>query len=67
MIWVSKCRDLAVDGQRCGGRSRKNWVQCVEEDMRLVKLCGDDAQDRVDWRIGSGLTRSSTEKQTLKR
>jgi len=28
-------------------------MQCVGEDMRLVKLCGDDAQDRVDWRIGT--------------
>jgi len=27
-------------------------MQCVEEDMRLVTLCGDDAQDRVDCRIG---------------
>jgi len=45
---VSKCRDLTVDGQRCRGRSRMTWMQCVEKDMRLVKLCGDDAQDRVD-------------------
>jgi len=32
--------------------------------MRLVKLCGDDAQDRVDWIIGirgNSLTRASTE------
>jgi len=27
-------------------------MQCLEDDMRRVKLCGDDAQDRVDWRIG---------------
>jgi len=27
-------------------------MQCVEEDMNLVKLCGNDAQDCVDWRIG---------------
>jgi len=36
----------------------------------MVKLCEDDAQDRVDWRIGikgNRLTRASTEKQTLKR
>jgi len=47
------------------GRSRKNWMQCVEEDMKLVKSCGDDAQDHVDWRIGirgDRLTRASTEK-----
>jgi len=51
-------------------RSRKTWMQCVEDDMKLVKLCGNDAQDRVDWRIGirgNRLTRASTEKQTLKR
>jgi len=27
-------------------------MQGVEEDMKLVKLCGDVTQDRVDWRIG---------------
>jgi len=41
-----------VDGQRYRGRSKKTCMQCVEEDMKLVKLCGEDAQDRVDWRIG---------------
>jgi len=45
-------------------------MQCVEEDMKLVKLCGDDAQNRVEWKIGirgNRLTPASTEKQTLKR
>jgi len=59
-----------VDSQGCSGRRRKTWMQCVDEDMKLVKLCGDDARDRVDWRIGirgDRLTRASTEKQTLKR
>jgi len=54
-------------------RSRKTWMQCVEEpeeDIKLVKLYGDDAQDHVDWRIGNRgdrVTRASTEEQTLKR
>jgi len=68
--WVSKSRILGVDGQKCRGKSRKTWMQCVEEDMKLVKLCGDDAQDRVDCRIeirGDRQTRASTEKQKLKR
>jgi len=63
--WVSKCRNLAVDSQKC---SRKTWMQCVEEDMKLVKLCGDDAQDRFDWTIGirgDHLTRASTEKTMM--
>jgi len=42
--WVSKCRYLAVNGQRCRGRNRKTWMQCVE-DMKLVKLCGDESDD----------------------
>jgi len=52
-----------VDGQRSRGRSRKTWMQCVEDDMRRVKLCGDDARHRVDWRIGimgNRVTRAST-------
>jgi len=43
-------------------------MQCVEEDIKLVKLCGDDA--RVDWRIGmrgDRLTHASAEKYTFKR
>jgi len=42
----------------------------LEEDMKLVKLCGENRQDCVDWRIGirgDRLTSASTEKQTLKR
>jgi len=50
--WVSKCRDLVVDCQKYKGRSGNTWMQCLEDDMRRVKLCGDDAQDRVDRRIG---------------
>jgi len=42
--------------QRCRGSSRNTWMQCVEDDMRLVKLCGDDAQERemyvVTFRFG---------------
>jgi len=68
--WVSKCRDLAVYGKKCRRRSRKTWMQCVEEDMRLVKLCRDNAPDHVDWRTGirgSRLTHAIKKKQMLKR
>jgi len=37
--------------------------------MKLVKLCGDDAQDRVDWRIGisrNRLAHARPENQTGK-
>ena len=48
--WVSKCRDLAVDGVRGRGRGRKTWNGCVEEDMRKLGLKRVDAQDRTVWR-----------------
>jgi len=44
-------------------------MQCVEDDIRRVKLCEDDAQDRVDWRIGirgNRLTHASMENTDVK-
>jgi hypothetical protein len=49
---VSKCRNLVVDGYRGRGRGRKKWMECVEKDMRDMKLNKDVAQDRVAWRAG---------------
>ena len=48
--WVSKCRDLVIDGVRSKGRGRKMWNECVEEDMRRLGLKRVDAQDRIVWR-----------------
>ena len=68
--WVSKCRELIVVGDRCRGRGRKTWMECVEDDVVRLHLCRKDALDRMMWRIGilgNRPTRASTETRTLKR
>ena len=49
---VSKCRQLEVEGLRGRGRSRKTWMECVDDDMGRLNLRKEDAQDRVVWRNG---------------
>ena len=36
--WVSKCRQLEVEGLRGRGRSRKTWMECVDDDMGRLNL-----------------------------
>ena len=48
--WVSVCRNMAVSGER--GRGRKTWKECVADDMRMLRLRQEDAQDRAVWRNG---------------
>ena len=67
--WVSKCRQLEVESLRGRGRSRKTWMECVD-DMGRLNLRKEDAQDRVVWRniiIGTRPTRASVETRTLNR
>ena len=49
---ASKCRQLDVEGLRGRGRSRKTWMECVDDDMGTLNLPKEDAQDRVVWRNG---------------
>ena len=32
------------------GRPRRRWKDCVEEDMRSLGLCAEEAKDRSVWR-----------------
>ena len=36
--WVSACREITVEGSRGRGRGRKTWKECVEEDMKRLRL-----------------------------
>ena len=67
--WVSKCRQLEVEGLRGRGRSRKTWMECVD-DMGRLNLRKEHAQDRVVWQNGIVRTRpthASMDTRTLNR
>jgi hypothetical protein len=48
--WVSKCRDFEVECQRGRGRGKKSWMECVNEDLKDLKLDPKVAGDRLQWR-----------------
>src|SRR5580692_8254646 len=43
--WVSKCRELEVEGDKGRGRDKKIWRQGVEEDRKRLGLDRRDVQD----------------------
>ena len=68
--WVSKCRNIEVEGARIRGRGRKTWGQCVLKDLEVLGLDAKAAQDRVEWRgllMKGRPTRACMEKRTIKR
>jgi hypothetical protein len=68
--WVSRCRELLVEGVRGRGRGRKSWMECVEEDMGRLHLRREDALDKTTWRngiLGNRPTRARAETRTLNR
>ena len=44
--WVSKCRELEVEGDKGRGRGKKIWRQCVDEDRKRL-LDWRDVQDNA--------------------
>ena len=65
--WVSACRRVEVVGVRGRGRAKKTWDECVRNDLDLLGLRREWAQDRVKWRgliLGKRPTRASMEKRT---
>src|SRR5277367_5710713 len=47
--WVSKCRNIKVQGSRRRGRPRKTWQECINNDMKVKGLSKDRAMDRGAW------------------
>ena len=48
--WVKACQNFVVEGKRGDGRARKTWLECVEDDMKVLELKKEVAQDRLKWR-----------------
>src|SRR5277367_5406828 len=39
--WMSKCRNIEVEGSKPRGRPRKTWQECVNNDMKIKGLSKD--------------------------
>src|SRR5580704_1349523 len=50
--WVSKCRDLVVEGARGVSRGKKKLFEWVANDMGELGRKRGDAMDRAVWRGG---------------
>ena len=55
--WVTACRNVVVPGERCAGRGRKTWRECVKDDTDELDLHLEWAVFRDMWRgLVSGKT-----------
>ena len=41
---------LEVEGRRPVGKPKRTWSKVVEEDMRMLNITVDMAEDRKQWR-----------------
>ena len=48
--WPNAVRHLVVPGTAPRGRPKKRWQDCVNEDLRALKLKKEDAMERDKWR-----------------
>src|SRR3989442_599939 len=47
--WVSRYRNLEMEGGLRKGRSKKTWMECVKKDMKQCGLKKEDVQNRPLW------------------
>ena len=48
--WPNAVRHLVVPGTAPRGRPKKRWKDCVNDDLRALKLKKEDAMERDKWR-----------------
>jgi len=48
--WTSACRNISVIGSKGRGRGKKTWDECVRQDLTILGLKKEWAQDRTKWR-----------------
>ena len=39
------CQRMEVDGKRSRGRGKKTWRECVMEDLKVLELKEEEAQN----------------------
>ena len=50
--WVRACQRIDVEGKRSRSRGRKTWRKCVVEDLKVLGLKEEEAQNCLRWRRG---------------
>ena len=46
---LGRILDMTVEGRRPPGRPRKNWISCVQDDVRTLNISEEEAHDRRRW------------------
>ena len=49
--WVRKCMDTEIEGKNPKGRPKRNWRQVVKDDLKLMGVEEEEAEDRDCWRV----------------
>ena len=46
---LGRVLNMTVEGRRPPGRPKKNWLSCVQEDLRSLNISEEDVHDRRRW------------------
>jgi len=65
--WVKMCRDLVVVGAQGKGKGKKTWQECVNADIKQMRLKKCDARDCTIWRNGVSGKRLTSASWSLNR
>ena len=49
--WVRKCMDMEIEGKNPKGRPKRTWRQVVKDDLKLMGVEEEEAEDRDCWRF----------------
>ena len=61
--WIKKCIQYELAGKREHDRPRKTWHQCVNCDLKSLKLSKDLTSSRNAWREALRMAKSPTRKK----
>ena len=49
--WVRRCMDMEIEGRNPKGRPKLTWRQVVRQDLELMGMEEEEAEDRDYWRF----------------
>ena len=44
--WVKRCMDMEIEGRNPKGRPKRTWRQVMREDLKLMGMKEEEAEDR---------------------